>query len=807
MRSGLRAVRAIDPRRRAAVLSCGALAALCLLGVAAGAARAACKTPLPDAALRTLDDSADVDPVRAVADARARLAAPGSSDPLKVAQLYAVIADAQDTMSNDDEARAAVAAGRASLAGVVPAAATQGLLLRLALVEADTAQNAVELEAALRSLNEWEARLPPRSLGHACLLLVRGRVQGRLVHQDLAARDGMEAYRLATELRVPDARTEAAYQLAVTYRRAALYDDGLRMIEEVIDTTRTRSQWGALANAMFVKAQLLDEMGEPGLALPVIEESRAVSSRLKDVTGLGFADHQRCNVLLALRRVDEAEQTCAAAERELLAVGRTDQGLAVLSQLARIDLLHGRNSAALARLDRALADDGKLVPPTFLARLYTVRAEALAALGRSADALRDLKKSIRVTQLADQQRRSLAVAVLSARQQLEQHEQERRELARQVQVERERAASRDLARRLAFGLAAAAALLCALFVYLLLVSRRYARELRRQETILRQTSEYAPDALLLLDPQRRIAFANRNLFGQGAPPSVGQTLTECVPQETRPAINAALARLFDQRESVSFDASFAPDDGELRHFELRGAPIVEAGQLIGATLRAVEVTDVRRLEREVIEVANRERQRLGAELHEGLGQELTGISLLLQTVAARVPGVAPDAVGTVNEAIAHLASSIAGARALARRFSPVQIERGSLPLALERLAADAAHRHGISVSSRAVPDRIDVPALSADHLYRIAEEALAGAVRRPGCRAVEIALRYEPDLLSLTVTDDAPGSADLASSVEGLGIRMMGYRARLLGGTLLIERVPEGGTRCSISVPLKHVAS
>jgi signal transduction histidine kinase len=328
----------------------------------------------------------------------------------------------------------------------------------------------------------------------------------------------------------------------------------------------------------------------------VIDESRAPGSRLADATGIAFVDHERCNVLLALRRLDEAERTCGEAETELVAVGRADQAAGTLSQLARIDLLHGRNGAALARLDRALVDDGRLVPPTFLARLYAVRSEALAALGRSADALRDLKDSIRVTELADQQRCSLAVAVPP----------------------------------------------CALFICLLVASRRHARELRRQETILRKTSEYAPDALL--------------------------------PLETRPAIEAALTRLFDQRQAVSF----------------------EAGQLIGATLRLIEVTDVRRLEREVIDVANRERQRLGAELHDGLGQELTGISMLLQTVAAQIPRGAAGAGGTVNEAIAHLTSAIA-------------------------------------------------------------EQALGNAVLRGRCSNVEIELRREVDRLLVTITDDGAG--------------------------------------------------
>ena len=392
------------------------------------------------------------------------------------------------------------------------------------------------------------------------------------------------------------------------------------------------------------------------------------------------------------------------------------------------------------------------------------------------------------------------MAVLNARQQAELQERERQALNRQIEAERQQAASHELSRRLAIGLAIAAILLSALIGYLLVVSRRYGRELRRREIILRQTSDNAPDALVLLDASGRTRFANRSLFGGGGTPGVDQPLTDCVPDEARAPIAAAVTDLIDKRQPVSFDISLASGDGS-RDFEIRGVPIIEDGQLLGATLRASDVTELRTMERRVLDAASRERQRLSSDLHEGLGQELTGISLLLRTAITAAMRGKPEVPDLMNESIAQVDRAIAATRDLARGFSPVQIERGSLSVALARLADDAQRRLRLSVTSTSEPADVRVPELVADHLYRIAYESVTNAARHSGCRAIAVGLRQDGATLRLCVTDDGSGISDTGRTGDGLGVRMMAYRARLLGGTLRFECASGGGTRVEVSVP------
>jgi PAS domain S-box-containing protein len=764
----------------------------------AGAASAYCKTPLPDPSLRALDVKAVDDPVGAIGDARRLLAATAASDPARLAQLHAIVADAYDTTGDDVAARAAVAEARAALSRLPRSAPLDGVALRLQLVEADTAETRAETEAAVAALDAREPAVEQESLGHVCLLIARGRVHGRLGQYELAAKDTLLGYRLATVANALDARAEAAYQLGSTYRRAGLLDRALMFADEVVVRARSKPGSAFVGMALWQKAQVLGELGRSAEALTLADESRRIASGFGDALSVAYADHERCNLLLELGRLDEAERACRVAEAGFRAGRREDQLGLTLTALARIDLARGRPRDALRKLDAALVENGGRIQVDSQPRIHRRRAEALERLGRHEEAFAALREAVRLTDAMEAGRRRLAVAVLDVEFQVERSEMERRALARQLADEREHAASRELTRRLTLGLAAGVALLAALLGALLVLSRRHASALRREETILRQTSENAPDALVLLDERGLTRFANRAPFG-GPPPAPGTSLVDAVPQSARPAVAAAVAQLLERREPVAVDVS-VPDPAGERHLELRGRPILDDGRLLGATLRASDVTDRRTLERQVLDAAARERRRLGEDLHEGLGQELAGIALQLGAAEIAAQRGRADAATMIGEAIAHLDHAVASTRDLARGISPVELARGSLSLALAQLAADSARRLGIDVHATSVPREIVLPAEASDHLYRIAVEAVANAATHGRCRRIDIALRRSGGECTLTIDDDGTGLPADPERTTGMGLRIVTYRARLLGGSVRFETGPLGGTRVAVVV-------
>lgn len=215
----------------------------------------------------------------------------------------------------------------------------------------------------------------------------------------------------------------------------------------------------------------------------------------------------------------------------------------------------------------------------------------------------------------------------------------------------------------------------------------------------------------------------------------------------------------------------------------------------GATFFGRDVSARRWLERRLLTVSDDEQQRIGADLHDGLGQQLTGLSCLAAALADRLkdrPAEAAQA-GTIatlaNEAIAH-------SRALARGLCPVQLENAGLMIALEELAGQAHTLHGVECrfESRGTPPQCDH--LTALHLYRITQEAIHNAVRHGRARLVRISLTSRGRQHRLVIEDDGSGfPVDAHDRAPGGGLRLMGYRAAVIGGNLSVDSNPERGTR------------
>lgn len=783
---------------RAAVAACLLVAG----GVVPGApAWASCKEPLPTAALRPLDATVDADPNAAIEQARRGLAAAGD-DPLLRAGYLAIIADAYDTMANDVEARRAVAEGRRVVATLPPSAATGAatLELRFALVEADTSQVRAELEASNRSLVAMEPRVRADSLGHACLLLVRSRVLSRLVMHEGAAEDGLRARSLAIQLQARDALLEIGSQLATNFRRAGLFDDALAFADEAAIAARAAGQRAALSSALFARSQILGEQQRWAEALEAARESRQLSVELRDDVGMAFTDQQLCNIHLGLEQFDVAEPICQAAEAGFVATGRDDQAASSSHRLAKIDLHRGRAAAALARLDRALVDDGRSIPPTFLAALHATRAEALKRLGRPAEALTALQRSIALHDQADERRRGIATAVLSAQHRLDQYERDQQALRGELLLERQRLQARDLQRRFAYAVAIGGVLVAVLFAWMLAAARRHGRELREQEAILRATSENSPDALVLLDAAGRVRFASRALYEGGSVPRPGESLESSCPDAAREAVEAAVGQLLAQRAPIDLEFQEVAA-GVPRQYELRGLPIVANGRLIGASLRSTDVTEHRTTERRVLDVVGRERQHASSHLHEGLGQQLTGIALQLRALASETQRRGEPGAALLEGIGSQLDEAILATRDLARGLSPLQTERGSLSVALARLAAEVNGRQGVKASFKSTPDEVVLPGEVAEHLYRIAHEAVTNAARHGAPRELRLVLEAQSRQVVLSVDDDGRGLPTGPGQHPGWGMRTMTYRARLLGGTLRIEPSATGGVRVVATIP------
>ncbi len=220
-----------------------------------------------------------------------------------------------------------------------------------------------------------------------------------------------------------------------------------------------------------------------------------------------------------------------------------------------------------------------------------------------------------------------------------------------------------------------------------------------------------------------------------------------------------------------------------------------------------DVTERKRLEREIIEISNREQQRIGSDLHDGLGQDLTGIALMLRGVAAQLRKEGSAARLEVEEVIGLVNNAIESTRSLARGLSPVGGERGGLAAALQNLAARASERYGVRVEFNAsFEEPLRLSETSATHVYRIVQEALTNVIRHSRATGVTISLETAGSELHLRVDDNGRGFEQPApDSPGGLGLKIMRYRAQMLGGDLVLESGATGGASVRCSCPLDGV--
>lgn len=204
-----------------------------------------------------------------------------------------------------------------------------------------------------------------------------------------------------------------------------------------------------------------------------------------------------------------------------------------------------------------------------------------------------------------------------------------------------------------------------------------------------------------------------------------------------------------------------------------------------------------KLEEEILNVVTREKTRVGRDLHDSLGQKLTGAVLMSRALAARTIAALPECREDTERMHELLKEAVAQVRRIARGLAPVDLGERGLVGALEQLAEDV-RESGAGVECRlSLPREIsDINGSVTQHLYHIAQEAVTNALRHAKATRVEIELRAGEEATELVVKDNGTGF-NVNSLKDGLGLDIMRYRADLIGGSLDVSSGSSGTTvRC-----------
>jgi signal transduction histidine kinase len=210
-----------------------------------------------------------------------------------------------------------------------------------------------------------------------------------------------------------------------------------------------------------------------------------------------------------------------------------------------------------------------------------------------------------------------------------------------------------------------------------------------------------------------------------------------------------------------------------------------------------------RLERQIIQISEREQRRVGRDLHDGLCQYFAAVGCASASLRSDLAasGIVEEAA-LAAEVTELIEQGVAQIRDLARGLMPVQMDEAGLAAALEQLAASVSRLQNTTCRFQDGGQvRVEAPSV-AIHLYRIAQEAIHNAIRHGSARTIEISLQKSESMAMLNIQDDGCGVSRAPARSDGMGISIMKYRSRLIGGNLKIDEPKTGGTIVRCTFPL-----
>ncbi|MDB6132627.1 MAG: putative signal transduction histidine kinase [Verrucomicrobiales bacterium] len=349
------------------------------------------------------------------------------------------------------------------------------------------------------------------------------------------------------------------------------------------------------------------------------------------------------------------------------------------------------------------------------------------------------------------------------------------------------------------------------------LDRRRAEDALRKENDFTQALLNATGALIIV-----LAADGRIVrFNQAAEAASGYLQDEAVgrmpwdlflPREQRITARRAFTRFTTAKTATAFEGDLISRFGKRRVISWSNTALLsEDGHTVEYVIMSgIDVTDTKRLEAEVLNVAEREQSRFGHDLHDGLGQHLTGIEFMSQVLSQRLAGAGRlDEARDLEEITRLIREAIGQTRDLARGLSPVVLQSKGLAVALQDLAASATRQLRANCLCRVVRREAPVPPENPEisiHLYRIAQEAVSNAAKHGGATEITIHLTINGRRLDLSIEDNGrglPWSSSVESAGGGMGLRVMHYRAGLIGGTLNVGPRTAGGVlvTCSVDLP------
>lgn len=334
------------------------------------------------------------------------------------------------------------------------------------------------------------------------------------------------------------------------------------------------------------------------------------------------------------------------------------------------------------------------------------------------------------------------------------------------------------------------------------------------EQLNRAVLETAVNAIVIINDRRLIESVNsatERLFGFTREEMIGQNVNMLMPEPYASRHDGYVEnyKRTGRRKIIGIgrEAVAKRKDGSLFPIDLSVGEVILPGgrRLFTGIIR--DLTERKQLEEKILRISEEERHRIGQDIHDDLCQQIAAIGCLARVAQQRLSKSGAAVAAELREIVSLLTAANQRAREMARGLMPVVLDAGGLRAALADIARGTRDIFNIACHFECDPPVEVRDSALATQLYRIAQEAVANAVKHSQATRLELRLAESDDRLILTIRDNGRGIPDHSpGSGTGMGLLTMSRRARMMGGDISVENHPLGGTlvTCSIPTPPAH---
>ena len=334
--------------------------------------------------------------------------------------------------------------------------------------------------------------------------------------------------------------------------------------------------------------------------------------------------------------------------------------------------------------------------------------------------------------------------------------------------------------------------------------KKFEKQLKESRALAKAVLETTVDGIITINSEGIIQSYNKaaeNIFGYKEEEVLGENVSMLMPNPHRENhdqyINSYLETGEKQIIGKGREVRGKRKDGSTFPMELAVSEVRCGNGIIFSGI-VKDISNRRSLEKEIIEIGENERRRIGQELHDDLGQTLTAIALMSQNLAKRMESNGIPGAGELKDITEMIKEADSYARTLSHSLMPIDLERGGLEHALEQLCDRAEKLFNVKCNFTEKGDALIKRQSTAFNLYRIAQESISNAVKHGKASQVDILLNREGNNFRLHIEDNGVGFSNTAGNEKieekGMGIHTMRYRAHISGGELNITKSENGNT-------------